>query len=316
MKRIGLIALFAVVILFVSAALIFRRTRAVDVAVNVRDLPEHGVRLIPATDPSFNGLVAANLKNISPDSIESNKPFSVFIKNTGKRDIVAYVLKWELVEEDGSIRTHISSDGNPSLLMGVEPTRNPALIEFSPVVKPAKVKFCSWISPVEDQGIGAMSGGTPAGSSDTGFLQRAVKGGNRNEIRDYLQTQLRQGRSITISLDGAFFDDGTFVGPNTTGYYEQIEAQIRAKHDILQEMSNALKEGKKPDEVFKMLEPYRSLPQASFNGESTTTDIYNFWKKTYAEEAINRKYAAGEQHVLDSMSSLYRKTWPGLKRQK
>lgn len=187
MKRIGLIALFAVVILVVFATLVFRRTRAVDIAVNVRDLPEYGVRLIAATDPSFNGLAAANLRNISPDSVESNKPFSVFIKNTGKRDIVAYVLKWELVEEDGSIRTHISADGNPTLLTGAEPTKDPALIELSPVVKPDKAKFCSWISPVEDQGIGSMATSTSAGSSDIGFLQRATEGGNGNEVRDYLQ---------------------------------------------------------------------------------------------------------------------------------
>lgn len=316
MKRIGWVALFAVVILFISAALMFRRTRAVDVAVNVRDLPEYGVRLITAADPSFNGLVAANLKNIPLESIESNKPFSVFIKNTGKRDLVAYALKWELVEEDGSVRTHVSGEGNPNLLMGIEPTRVPALVELSPVVKPTKVKFCSWVPPVEDKGIGVTTGGTPAGTSDPRFLQRAAKGGKRDEIRDYLQTQLRRGRNITISVDGAFFDDGTFVGPNTTGYYEQIEAQIRAKHDMLEEMSNALQEGKTPDEVFQILEPYRSLPQVRFSEQPTATDFYNFWKKTYAEEAISMRYAAGARQAWDRMSSLYRKTWPVLKRRK
>ena len=316
MKRIGLIALFAVVILFVSAALMFRRTRAVDVAVNVRDLSEYGVRLIPATDPSFNGLVAANLKNIPPDSIEANKPFSVFIKNTGKRDVVAYVLKWELVEEDGSIRTHISSEGNPHLLMGAEPAKNPALIELSPVVKPAKVKFCSWIPPVEEQGAGSMTGGTPAGGGDPGVLRRTVQGGNSKEIRDYLQTKLRQGRSITISVDGAFFDDGTFVGPNSTGFYEQIQAQIKAKHDLLEEANNALTGGKQPDEIFKLLEPYKSLPQTTYSHESPTDEVYNFWKRTYAEEAINMRHGAGAQHVLDRMSSSYRRQWPALKRQK
>jgi hypothetical protein len=316
MKRIGLIVLLAVVSLFVSAALVLRRTRAVDVAVNVRDLPEYGVRLVSAADPSFNGLAAANLKNISPDNIESNKPFSVFIKNTGNRDLVAYVLKWELVVEDGSIRTHISSEGNPHLLMGAEPTKNPALIELSPVVKPAKVKFCSWIAPAEDQGIGSMTGGTSAGSGDPEVLRRMARGGKNNEIRDYMQTQLRQGRSITISVDGAFFDDGTFVGPNTTGFYEQIQAQIKAKHDLLEEANNAFAGGKQPDEIFKMLEPYTSLPQASYNSGSTPEDVYDFWKKTYAEEAINMRRGGGARPVLDRMLSLYRKPWPELKRRK
>lgn len=251
--------------------------------VNVRDLPEYSVRLITATDPQFNGLAAANLKNIPPESIESNKPFSVFIKNIGKRDVVAYVLKWELVEEDGSVRTHILSDGNPNLLMGSEATRNPALMELSPVVKRAGAKFCSWIAPDEGQGLGSITGSTLAGSSDAGFLERAARSRDKDGIRDYLQTQLRQGRSITISVDGAFFDDGTFVGPNTTGYYERIESQVRAKRDLLEEIGNALNEGKKPEEVFQMLEPYRSMFQTSLGGEPTPTEVYNFWKKTYAD---------------------------------
>lgn len=315
MKRIGLISLFAVLILLVSATLILRRTRAVDIAVNVRDLPEYGVRLVAASDPQFDGLAAAKLKNISPDSIESNKPFSVFVKNTGKRDLVAYVLKWELVEADGSVRTHVSSDGNPNLLMGSAATSNPALMESSPVVKPSGAKFCSWVEPDPGQGLGSTSASTPAGSSDSGFLERAAKGGNKDGIRDYLQTQLRQGRSITISVDGAFFDDGTFVGPNTTGYYERIEAQVRAKRDLLEEMNKAAGQGKKADEVFQVLDQYRSLPQSSLGGEPTPSEVYDFWKKTYADEAHRRK-GAGAQPVLDSLISQYRKAWPGLKKQK
>lgn len=54
MKRIGLISLFAVMILLFSAILMFRRTRAVEIAVNVRDLPEHDIRLIATPTETYS----------------------------------------------------------------------------------------------------------------------------------------------------------------------------------------------------------------------------------------------------------------------
>lgn len=62
---------------------------------------------------------------------------------------------------------------------------------------------------------------------------------------------------MTVIADGIFFDDGTFIGPDTTDFFTEVKAQMDARRELLSEIRDELKAGKKADEVFGRLEAIR-----------------------------------------------------------
>src|SRR4051812_13874923 len=102
MRRVILTVLILATSLIMATGFLWvNRVRAMNVNINVRDLKEYGLSIISPADPSFDGKVSALLKNHPGLAIESIKPFSVFVKNSGNRAVAGYDLKWELTDRDG-----------------------------------------------------------------------------------------------------------------------------------------------------------------------------------------------------------------------
>lgn len=93
-----------------------RSVHAMSVSFNVKDLEE--LRIIGPHDPSFDGLLSTYFKESSREGFEDLKPFSVFVKNTSSRSVVAYVLRWELARRDGRVITNFSAYAQPGILLG------------------------------------------------------------------------------------------------------------------------------------------------------------------------------------------------------
>lgn len=72
-----------------------------EVKVNAKDLPEHGLIIIRPSDPSFDSLAADLFKDVPNEEVESLKPFSVLIKNETDRTVVSQTIIWELTQTDG-----------------------------------------------------------------------------------------------------------------------------------------------------------------------------------------------------------------------
>ncbi len=51
-----------------------------NVKLNIKDLPEYGLRVITSADPSFEGRLASRLKGHPGDMATALKPFSFFIE--------------------------------------------------------------------------------------------------------------------------------------------------------------------------------------------------------------------------------------------
>ena len=52
--------------------------------------------------------------------------------------------------------------------------------------------------------------------------------------------------TMTVTLDGVFFDDGTFIGPDTNDFFAKVKAQMDVRHEVLQGVQSDLKSGKAP----------------------------------------------------------------------
>src|ERR671939_10933 len=69
--------------------------------LNIKDLPEQGLRIIAPSDPAFDGLAAPLLQGQPSSVIEALRPYSVLVKNMNHKTVVACLLKWEMMRPNG-----------------------------------------------------------------------------------------------------------------------------------------------------------------------------------------------------------------------
>jgi hypothetical protein len=269
------------------------------VRFNVKDIKEYGLEIISPLDPSFGSLTAAYFNGRPSPQLEAFKPFAVFLKNRGSKPLVAYVIKWEIVRPDGRITTTYNSYAQTGVLMGygVGIATQPGLRQ---IIDPGSVRLFSSASPIDvDEGNAMGSTGYYATATEAANVDPVLK------VSDRIKSQLRQSKSITVSLDGAFFADGTFVGPNTSGYFERIKAEIDAKRDLLEQVERAGKKQVDLDRVFEAIETKSNSEPLSPSGDSSPEALYRYHTQAFAREIVGLKNAYGKERTTDHLKSLY-----------
>jgi len=308
MKRYAaiVISLLAVVGLVTGVSGRIRRGQAMQVRFNKRDLPKHDVHIITSADPTFDVTASAYFKAESGKSNENLKPFSVFVKNSGNRTVVAYMLIWQMVKTNGQVITNKSSYAEPGMLMGDEMPTDPRF-KHTQAIEPNQVRCFSWSAPINAEGQGLLgSGDSPSQNVKTNEDLAAA-------IRSQLTTELSQATDVTVSLDGIFFDDGTFVGPDTSGYFEQMQAMVNAKLDLLRQVATA-KENGKEDQAFEAVTAKSLEPDSTITSESSPEEYYRYYMKLFAREIHGMKSFYGKQRLVPYLLKLHKRTHPVLKK--
>src|SRR5229473_3936121 len=147
MKRYAIIAisLLAAIGMVTGVFAGIRRSTEMAVRFNKRDLPKHGVRIITSVDPSFDEMAAKHFKN---KSLETVKPFSVFIQNSGAKMMLAYTLTWKFVRQDGQVISKTVGYSEPGILMGNEIPKDPAF-KHTTAIESNSVRCFTWDSQIE-----------------------------------------------------------------------------------------------------------------------------------------------------------------------
>lgn len=260
------------------------------VRFNTRDFPEHGVLIVTPVHPSFNETVQKYFKNSPPDTLQ---PFSVFIKNTGKKLMLGYALTWELKDSDGKVILRNSvAYTEPGLLLGDEIPKD---MKHTTAIEPNSLRCFTWNSKIEPDAVSQI------GSSDS------------DAVRNVLAYQLSRAADISVSLDGVFFDDATFVGLNETGFFDQMEALLRAKSDLLDEVASASERGTL-DQAFESIADYSNEPDVVFGPTFSSDDWYRYFRKAYATEMHNKRRAYGKDKLLPDLLKSQRRAIKKLKK--
>lgn len=277
-----------------------------NVRLDVHDLPEYGLHIISPVDPSFKGMMSAYFQDKRQDTLDLFQPFSVFVKNTSKRHAVAYTLKWELIRADGKVLTHISSYATPEILMGYNMPDDTSAKTKTHILKSGAIRYFTWNTSVGsdfNDSIGIISGGSQ-NPNNANEVKRAGRERDKAALLNQLNNELTQATNLTVSIDGAFMDDGTFVGPNTTNFFEQIKAQVDAHHDLLNSVVAAVQNDKELDNVFNSMQAQSGTLDALPNGASTPAEHYNFYLKVYGREFAGMRDAYGKNKATEYLLNL------------
>jgi hypothetical protein len=302
MKKIIMVS--SLLILGLSTATGFvlsRSTQNMEVKVNAKDLPNHGLTIIKPSDSGFDNMAAALLAGRSQDEIESLKPFSVIVKNTGNRTVVAYTVIWECTEPDGRKAAYRIAHANSEALIDTEEylkalARTPSMDD---TIKPNTARLLSILPVGRGGGFGSQ------GEQNQMEQSQDLPNINRAEmIQRFGSELLRKYIDITVSIDGVFFDDGTFIGPDTTGFFDDMKIQVNAKRDLINSISEKLKLGRSKDEIFKDVEGKISSSnskRADFNPveKSNPTDYYNYFSNYFAAEILQLRRVYGDDKALE-----------------
>jgi len=302
--------------------LVTRGVRARQVRLNVRDLPEHGLHFISPVDAQYpNELAKFGFGRDFKQTrlLEATKPYSVILSNNSQREVIAYRVRWDMVRPDGTIKTHVTTYGEPDRLMGKGPHSDTEGL----TIARSGSRYISVVTtrgPAQTSGIGTSASGN--GATQTSGIGMGGSGGrdpveasqtaqlasekNETALIEMFSSELGRADTLTVTLDAAVFDDGTFAGPDSFGYFEQLQSLIRAKRELLQIALSGTQQGRPLGELFNDFEASAQNDSGNIAPQSrTAAEYYAFYKKQFAREILRIREATG-----DDKKALWRVTKP------
>lgn len=272
-----------------------RKMEPSPVRLNVKDFPEHGISLVGPSDPSFAGM-KDRLPKTKAASIGDS--YSVFLKNTGSRAVVGYRIKWECVDGGGAVSSwDVSNIVGWIFLHGGEADRRMALHRSTDVIKPNSTWLISPNTPAQPLQGGGDEAFSQETNSDDG-VAKAVKG----------------CASVTVIADGVFFDDGTFIGPDTTGFFAEVKSQVDARYEILRGVQSDLMAGKNTGEIFKELEKIRDQEGVTLGEHPTSDEFRTYFRNVFARDVLGNKEIWGADKAIEEVQVQLSRPWVRLRK--
>ncbi len=201
------------------------------------DLPQHGVVLVPPTSPEYDTLLADIVKRterpvegspplppgMRPRIVEEDRSASAILLNRAPVGIAAIYQVWTLQEANRPASTSSIGGGvNPSVLLPFGlPAKQLKLYGYWQVILPGSKRYLT----AAGEQAGDNSDVRPPGPNEvwTGGVAGSRGGGGHS----YGPLE-----KVTLTLDGVFFTDGGFAGPNRRGLWEQVVFSAEAHQEV------------------------------------------------------------------------------------
>lgn len=269
--------------------------------LSIKDLPEHGLSLIGSSNSLYDSLVSALFPGRKFVLLQTLRPYSVVLRNTSNRTVIACRLKWEFTGDDGRVKVE------PRGFITFGPMMGLGVLDTDPnternIIKPNS----TWLftpSIIEAQHMN-IDGGVEATNAER--MQA-----------EYIQTltaRLAQYASITVSLDGVFFDDGTFVGPDTTQFFAYVEALQSARQDMFREVKRGLMQGKTATEMLDQVAKAAKGSEVRLSSAATSSDFYNFHRNIVSKEILKMRERSGDDRASKFSVEELDKSWLKLRK--
>jgi hypothetical protein len=284
MRRVATPIVFLIVIAAVILIVLTKRTSALPQTFNKKDLPQHGLILVRHTEPEFQRLKSM----LASGAVDETQQPYVFIKNLGPKRVVAYALKWELTKDDGRIISKTRMNCREDILLGNEAENDGV---DTTLLRPQKARLFSLFGYADGFEVSLNNPSNSVADPKQGeALSTAL---NATGVLASKKAELAHTTAITVSMDAALFEDGTFVGPNATHYFERLQAQIGSKQDLVRELMKKYQEGTRPDDIVNYVESERAALKKSSKSqptlEPTFEELYNSYREQYCDQILKIK---------------------------
>ncbi|HKV40713.1 MAG TPA: hypothetical protein VJX67_15985 [Blastocatellia bacterium] len=274
------------------------------IQVSGKGLSAYGLTVVAFSDPSFKEMMSDFYADDPPELVKIAEPTCVFLGNGSNKTLVAYDLTYDFQGPNGTVS---SNDYGPKLL--------PALMDL-PASRLA-----------EDPWVSIPPGSTRLVSPLFSFVgltkgQRAPTFADENDrrrVEEFVKSGVKYtfdwSSTATVSLDGVFFEDGSFVGPDASRFFEQTKATVDARRDAVEWFVGAVRKqeqrGESTDLVFAELEEMvKKLPRPSSQG--TPADFYKMEKLQAFAEILRMREKLGASRVILLKTKMLETKWPVL----
>src|SRR5581483_9275392 len=260
------------------------------IEIKGKGLPAYGLTVVALNDPQYNDMMSDFFGDNPPELVKIAAPTSVFLINGSDKVIIAYDLTYDFRAADGTVNSNeYSSIFMPAL---IDWPRERLAEDQAAVILPGRARL---ISPMFSFG-GLTKGQLPPSFGNESDEKRLKK-----EMMSAIKMTLEWTSSLTITLDGVFFEDGSFVGPDASEFFENTKATITARRDLLEwfvaSVRKRERKGESPDIVFSELEAVvKEMPRPTSQGASA--DFYKNEKLGLAQEMLRMKDRIGAGNVI------------------
>lgn len=319
MKTAILFSLGFIIAVSITTGFMVSRTQDMSTRISAKDLPSYGLIIIKPSDREFDEKSTGLLKHLAVDDREMAKPFTAIFKNTSDRAIVAHAIIWECEDVNGGKQSYNKIYANSEAFTDkdeyLEALRRTNLDQ---TIQPNSERLIS-ISPLMNQGGGGITSRQKSLSRGANMEGAdALRTDKKTESTQKFNSELVNNcANVTIVIDGAFFDDGTFVGPNKLKLFEQVQTQVEAKRAVRNSIADKLLSGKSKQEIFRELEDEVNSNPANPAASALTTKTtpekqYEYFRKLYAKMFLGLRKVQGEDKVLASVLEAKNKSHPQL----
>jgi hypothetical protein len=281
-----------------------KRNKTGAVEVSTKGLPLWGLKLVGPDDPLFKQMMSEFFGNEPQELIKIATPTCVFLMNGGDRTLVGYDLTYEFLAPDGKAT---SSEAGGVLMPALMHLPWSAVSEDPMVaIVPGSARL---ISPLFS--IGGLSKG-----QTIPFVDEAEKKQLKELFGGALKYTLDWTSSLTVSLDGVFFEDGSFVGPDASQFFEVTKAAVDANRDVLEWLASAVRrreqKGENVESVFSELQGMVKDLSQPFKG--TPADSYGIHKLRAVEVILRVREKLGAARVVREELKKLESQWPVLRK--
>jgi hypothetical protein len=243
--------------------------------IQTASLSEYGIEIVEPSKASFAALMSKHLEKTSRADIGGLKNYSVFVVNDSEKSIAALNVKWELVQRDGRKIAHYRAfGGGLKIVLGT-----------------GSAQLSKALGPNDNHLVSLLN------------TSNSLDGNFRFNMGDGIDIarQLSENVEMTISVDGVLFVDGTFVGPDTRGFFERLKAEIEARTEVLEEFARALNGDSEAMKRIEMLAESDSENNQTSSGKDYSE--YQLEKERLIRATLAMRKRWGDKIMLDRINA-------------
>ncbi len=233
------------------------------------DLPEHGVVLIPPTAPQYDELLGDIRHRLDNPVAGSPPPLgkrtgaaqisdedrwsSAILLNHSKAGIAAIQQVWSYRESGGRTKSiPIGGIAGSSMLLPFDlPEPSLKLYGYWHVILPGSKRYLNSSGEI----LGDNSDVRPPSGQEM-WTGGAFSVRGRAEV--FFRNMLEE---VRLTLDGVFFTDGGFAGPNRYSLWDQVVSRAATQLQVAQIARRGHNDGLHTDQIFKEIEHVTGPPQ-------------------------------------------------------